>query len=124
MKPKENPRPSPIAAGTSSVALLGLLAALALALSFLEGLLPALPVPGAKLGLSNIVTMYALTALSLPAALGITAVKAVFALLRGGSAFSSWRSACVCSGERWGISASASPGPWPITRGNGSWPCC
>ena len=86
MKPKENPRPSPIAAGTSSVALLGLLAALALALSFLEGLLPALPVPGAKLGLSNIVTMYALTALSLPAALGITAVKAVFALLRGGSA--------------------------------------
>ena len=65
----------------------GLLAALALALSFLEGLLPALPVPGAKLGLSNIVTMYALTALSLPAALGITAVKAVFALLRGGSAF-------------------------------------
>ena len=80
---------------------------------FLEGLLPALPVPGAKLGLSNIVTMYALTALSLPAALGITAVKAVFALLRGGSAFlmsaaggcsapSSWRSACVCSGERWG----------------------
>ena len=87
MKPKENPRPSPIAAGTSSVALLGLLAALALALSFLEGLLPALPVPGAKLGLSNIVTMYALTALSLPAALGITAVKAVFALLRGGSAF-------------------------------------
>ena len=87
MKPKENPRPSPIAAGTSSVALLGLMAALALALSFLEGLMHDLPVHGAKLGLSNIVTMYALTALSLPAALGITAVKAVFALLRGGSAF-------------------------------------
>ena len=71
------------------VAFTGLLAALAIALSFLEGLLPPLPMmpPGAKLGLSNIVTMYALTALSLPAALGITAVKAVFALLRGGSAF-------------------------------------
>lgn len=94
MKPKEQTGRSPAAAGPSSVsggaasaALLGLLAALALALSFLEGLLPALPVPGAKLGLSNIVTMYALTALSLPAALGITAVKAAFALLRGGSAF-------------------------------------
>lgn len=74
---------------SATVALTGLLAALALALSFLEGLLPPLPFlpPGAKLGLSNIVTMYALTALSLPAALGITAVKAVFALLRGGSAF-------------------------------------
>lgn len=94
MKPKTEPGRSPLKtgpstapAGQASVALLGLLAALALALSFLESLLPALPIPGAKLGLSNIVTMYALTALSLPAALGITAVKAVFALLRGGSAF-------------------------------------
>lgn len=136
MKPKENPRPSPIAAGTSSVALLGLLAALALALSFLEGLLPALPVPGAKLGLSNIVTMYALTALSLPAALGITAVKAVFALLRGGSAFLMSAAGGLLStlvmalclrlfrGKMGDIGHRASPGPWPITRGNGSWPCC
>ena len=43
------------------VALTGLLAALALALSFLEGLLQPLPMmpPGAKLGLSNIASMYA-----------------------------------------------------------------
>lgn len=75
-----------------AAAQLGLLAALALALSFLEGLLPALPIPGARLGLSNIVIMYVLASgrlpvRPLPAALGITAVKALFALLRGGSAF-------------------------------------
>ena len=44
------------------LALMGLLFALAMALSFLESLLPALPMlpPGIRLGLSNIVTMYAL----------------------------------------------------------------
>ena len=46
----------------------GMLAALALAFSFLEGLLPPLPMmpPGAKLGLSNIVTMYAAGSAGLP----------------------------------------------------------
>ncbi len=67
-------------------ALWGVLAALAVALSFAEGLLPPLPVPGAKLGLSNIVTMYCLGSLGLPAAMAVTAVKAGFALLRGGTA--------------------------------------
>ena len=71
----------------SRAALLGILAALALALSFREGMLPPLPVPGAKLGLSNLATMYALTSLGLPAALAVAAVKAAFALLRGGTAF-------------------------------------
>ena len=53
------------------VAFTGILAALALALSFLEGLLPPLPMmpPGAKLGLSNIATMYAAGSLGLPSAL-------------------------------------------------------
>lgn len=60
-----------------------LLSALALVLSFLEGCLPPLPVPGARLGLANLAIMYALAELSLPCAAGITAVKAVFALLRG-----------------------------------------
>ena len=43
------------------VAFTGLLAALALSFSFLEGLIPPIPVlpPGAKLGLSNIVVLYA-----------------------------------------------------------------
>lgn len=59
------------------------LAALALALSFLEGLLPPLPIPGARFGLANLVVMYALVGLSASCAAGITAAKAVFALLRG-----------------------------------------
>lgn len=63
-----------------------LLAALALALSFLEGLLPPLPIPGARLGLANVTVMFALTTVSLPAAAAITAVKVLFALLRGGMA--------------------------------------
>lgn len=82
--PVENVKQTASPAGRA--ALLGILAALALALSILEGLLPAIPIPGAKLGLSNIVTMYALTSLGFPAALAITVVKAVFAMLRGGAA--------------------------------------
>ena len=38
-----------------------ILAALALALSFLEGLLPPLPVPGARLGLANLAVMFAMS---------------------------------------------------------------
>lgn len=86
----KRPGSSPRDAGWTArrTALLGLLAALALTLSFLESLLPPLPIPGARLGLSNLVTMYALSVLNLPAALAITAVKAVFSLLmRGGTAF-------------------------------------
>lgn len=68
-------------------ALLGICMALAAAVSSLEEWLPALPVPGAKPGLSNIVTMYALSSMGLPAALAIAGGKAVFALFRGGTAF-------------------------------------
>lgn len=74
---------------TGRVALCGLLAALALALSLLEGLLPPVPgmPPGAKLGLSNIVTMYAAGSLGLPTALFLTLIKSGFALVgRGGMA--------------------------------------
>lgn len=64
----------------------GLLAALAIVLSFLEGTLPALPMmpPGAKLGLSNIVTMYAADTLGLPTAIVIALIKGGFALLTRG----------------------------------------
>ena len=74
------------------VAFTALLAALALALSFLEGLLPPLPMmpPGAKLGLSNLATMYAAGSLGLPglpSALFLAVFKGVFALVtRGGMA--------------------------------------
>lgn len=68
------------------VAFTGLLAALALSLSFLEGLIPPIPVlpPGAKLGLSNIVMLYAAGSLGLPAALFLACLKGGFALLTRG----------------------------------------
>lgn len=71
------------------VAFTALLAALALALSFLEGLLPPLPMmpPGAKLGLSNLATMYAAGSLGLPSALFLAVFKGLFSLMtRGGMA--------------------------------------
>lgn len=71
------------------VAVTGLLAALALTLSLLEGMLPPVPVlpPGAKLGLSNLAVMFAVQSLGLLPALGIALVKGVFAgLTRGGAA--------------------------------------
>ena len=68
------------------VAFTGILAALALALSFLEGLLPPLPMmpPGAKLGLSNIATMYAAGSLGLPSALFLAVFKGLFSLMTRG----------------------------------------
>ena len=68
------------------VAFTGLLAALALSFSFLEGLSPPIPVlpPGAKLGLSNIVVLYAAGSLGLPAALFLACLKGGFALLTRG----------------------------------------
>ena len=71
-------------------ALLGILCAQAIALSFLESLIPALPFlpPGAKPGFSNIVTMFAVLTFGLPQAMCITVFKALFALAtRGATAF-------------------------------------
>ena len=67
-------------------ALSGLLAALALTLSLLEGMLPPLPgmPPGAKLGLSNVVMMYAAGTLGLPFAMALAVIKGGFALLTTG----------------------------------------
>lgn len=75
---------------SQKIALYGIMGALALVLSFLEGLLPALPFlpPGAKPGLANIVTMFAACSIGLPAALYIAVIKALFAFLtRGVTAF-------------------------------------
>lgn len=70
------------------VAVTGILGALALVLSFLEGLLPPVPMlpPGAKLGLSNIVSMYAAGSLGLPCALFLSLLKGGFAFLTRGVA--------------------------------------
>jgi heptaprenyl diphosphate synthase len=67
---------------------MGLLFALALALSFLESLVP-LPfaLPGIKLGLSNVVAMFCVLSLGGRKALTLAVLKALFALLvRGLSA--------------------------------------
>lgn len=68
-------------------ALGGILCAQALALSWLENLLPAvawLP-PGSRPGFSNVVTMFAAGSLGLPQALTITLIKAAFAFLTRGA---------------------------------------
>jgi heptaprenyl diphosphate synthase len=73
---------------TRRTAVMGLLFALALALSFLESLIPLpLPLPGIKLGLSNVVTMFCVFSLGGRKALTLAIVKAMFVLLvRGLSA--------------------------------------
>lgn len=65
----------------------GILCAQALALSFIEGLIPALPwlPPGAKPGFSNIITMFAAESLGLGQALVITFVKGGFAFITRGA---------------------------------------
>ncbi|MBQ9066270.1 MAG: Gx transporter family protein [Clostridia bacterium] len=75
---------------TQKLALLGILAAQALALSFLENLLPAIPglPPGAKPGLANIVTMFTASIMGFWSAMAITVIKSLFALItRGFTAF-------------------------------------
>ncbi len=67
-----------------------MVSAVALVLSYIEMSLPDLPfvLPGMKLGLSNIATMFALSAMSLPSALVVCMTKALFVLLmRGFTAF-------------------------------------
>lgn len=75
---------------TQKIALLGILSAQALALSFIENLLPAMPFlpPGVKLGLSNIVTMFTAGTMGFLPALAVTFIKSLFVLLtRGVTAF-------------------------------------
>ena len=66
---------------TRKIALTGIMCALALALSYLETLIPAYPgfPPGAKPGLSNIVTMFMAGSAGTPHAFFITIIKGLFA---------------------------------------------
>ena len=70
---------------TRQIALSGLLFALAMALSFVEGTLviPGL-LPGMKLGLANIVVMYALLFMGPKQALALDLLKAGFVFLVSG----------------------------------------
>lgn len=77
-------------AKVNRIALAGILGAQALALAWLESLLPAFPFlpPGAKPGISNTVTMFAVSALKKSDALFIVLLKAGFAgITRGFTAF-------------------------------------
>ncbi len=67
------------------VALTGILFALALALSLLEGMIPLpVPIPGVKLGLSNIVVMYCVYAMGAGQAYLLGVLKALFVLMTRG----------------------------------------
>ncbi len=69
------------------LAFAGVLCALSCALSVLENLLPALPVPGARLGLANIAVTAALFWLGVPYAAGVGCAKCLTVwLTRGGMA--------------------------------------
>ncbi|MCX7773417.1 MAG: Gx transporter family protein [Clostridia bacterium] len=64
------------------IALNGLLISLALVLSFMERFIPLtliIPLPGIKLGLANIVTMFALFFLGVPSAITVTVIRCVLA---------------------------------------------
>lgn len=72
---------------TRKIAVTGMMCALALALSYLETLIPAYPgfPPGAKPGLSNIVTMFMASCAGAGYAFFITVVKGLFASVTRGA---------------------------------------
>lgn len=69
------------------LALTAILCALAIAINFLEGLIPPLPFlpPGAKPGFSNIITMFAAGSLGFPQAIAIALVKGLFSFTTRGA---------------------------------------
>ncbi len=81
----ECPKTDAVTKKTRRIALSGLLFALAMALSFIEGTLtiPGL-LPGMKLGLANIVVMYALFFMGPRQALVLDVLKALFVFLVSG----------------------------------------
>ena len=75
------------ASSAKKTALLGALLALSLALSVAESMLGALvpvPIPGVKLGLANIISMFLLCYFSLPAALSLALLRTLLASLFSG----------------------------------------
>lgn len=73
---------------TKRIALCGMLSALALALSLMERMIPLellIPIPGIKLGLANVVTMFALLFLTPKEAYAILFCRVVLASLFAGS---------------------------------------
>lgn len=74
---------------SSKIAQMGLMIALAFVLSYLESLLPIqLGIPGAKLGLANIVVLIAIVQIGEKEALFLTVARAVLSGLTFGSLYS------------------------------------
>ena len=74
---------------TKRLTLLSLLVSVAMILSYIESLVPPfVPVPGVKLGLSNIATLLTLYTLGAPAAVAVTLVRVFLSSLLFGSAMS------------------------------------
>lgn len=74
---------------TKQLTLCAVLSALALALSYIEGFFPLallIPLPGVKLGLANIVTVFALYTLGSPMALCILLVRCTLGAVFAGNA--------------------------------------
>ena len=74
---------------TKTLTTCAVLAALALALSYMESFFPlalVIPLPGVKLGLANIVTVYALYAFGAPSALAVLVVRCLLGSLFAGNA--------------------------------------
>ena len=78
---------------SGTVARYGLLIGLAMVLSWLESLVPVLPVPGMKLGLTNLVVLVALYRMGPGPAVGINLVRILLVSMTFGNAFSLWYSA-------------------------------
>lgn len=71
---------------THKIAQIGTLVALAMVFSYLESLIPiSLGIPGIKLGLSNVVTIFALYQCNVPIAIGIALVRIVLSGVTFGS---------------------------------------
>lgn len=65
--------------GVRYLTLMAMLTTVALMLSYVESFIPALPIPGAKIGLPNIVTLVALYTLGFWGALSITLMRTTIA---------------------------------------------
>ncbi len=71
---------------TRQLTLCAVLAALALALSYVERMFPPpVPLPGFKLGLANIVTLFALYALGAPSALAVLLTRVLLGAMFAGN---------------------------------------
>lgn len=72
-----------------TVALYGLLTALALVLSFVETLIPIpIPIPGVKLGLANLVTVVGLYLIGIPGTIAVTLIRIVLVGFSFGNPYS------------------------------------